>query len=92
MGIVGKGAGDHLWVSWAKDLARRMGRGKVTLFLASFFSPGSPVLGSLSPTQAREPAGRLFFYWLLAFNTTNSGKQDQILFDNLPELVSVLLP
>ena len=41
-------------VSWAKELARRMGRGK--LFLASFFSP---VLGSLSPTQTSEPARRL---------------------------------
>ena len=40
-------------VSWAKELARRMGRGKV------FFSPGSPVLGSLSPTQTSEPARRL---------------------------------
>ena len=27
--------------------------------LASFFSPGSPVLGSLSPTQTSEPARRL---------------------------------
>ena len=26
---------------------------------ASFFSPGSPVLGSLSPTQTSEPARRL---------------------------------
>ena len=42
-------------VSWAKELARRMGRGKV-LFLASFFSP---VLGSLSSTQTSEPARRL---------------------------------
>ena len=41
-------------VSWAKELVRRMGRGK-----ASFLSPGSPVLGSLSPTQTSEPARRL---------------------------------
>ena len=43
---MGKGAGE-------KNGAR------MALFLASFFSPGSPVLGSLSPTQTSEPARRL---------------------------------
>ena len=44
-------------VSRAKELARVMGRGKV-----SFFSPGSPVLCRLwpwYPIQTSEPAGRL---------------------------------
>ena len=45
-------------ISWAKELARRMGRGKVTfsrLILLARFA----VFGSLSPTQKSEPARRL---------------------------------
>ena len=61
-----------IWHMWNADLTPREGRNSKinssragSLFLASFFSPGSPVLGSLSPTQTSEPARRLLNWELV---------------------------